>query len=373
MKSVFLDNHSTTQPDPRVIKAMEPYFSTCFYNPSSAHVGGDIAGKAIEKAREQVASLINANPDNIYFTNSATEANNVVLRGLETQWKYLITTNTEHKSIIKCAPYTNFIYEPILKIDKNGNINPKFLAKRLKELGNAGALVSVIGANNEIGTIHALKKIGSLCRDHNILFHTDATQAIGKVKIDVDEMNIFALTMSGHKIYGPRGVGCLYIRNPGLIRPLIHGGYQNTFISGTQNTPSIVGVGEACRILQLPENEAENKQIKKLRDLLLKKLKKGISDITINGTMKNRLPNNLNITIPNVPSEILVKGLDDIMISGGSACNSGNFEPSHVILALGSKHPECAIRFGLGRFTTEEEIGYTAERIIKIVKSIRSK
>jgi cysteine desulfurase len=371
---IYLDCHSTTPCDPRVIEEMLPFFSTYFANPASAHFFAEKAKDAIEKAKEQVAFIINAKSDNINFTASATEANNIILQGLwPNEYKHVITTNVEHSSIINCLKKrsSNIILEPVLKINKDGNINIEELEKILRNIKSKNILVSTIFANNEIGTIHPIKKIGSLCKKYEALFHTDATQAIGKVNIDVKEMNIFALTMSGHKIYGPKGVAVLYVQNNLLIEPIIHGGYQNIITSGTQNVPAIVGIGKACEILQ-HESEEENKKVRRLRDLLLKNLKKNIPDIIINGTMKNRLPNNLNITIKGIKAEILIKGLEDVIISGGSACTSGEIEPSHVIKALGTPYPECAIRFGLGRWTTETDINYASNRIINIVNNMRS-
>lgn len=375
---VYLDNHSTTKCDQRVVDAMLPYFIRDFANPSSPHIFGEKVSSAIEIAKNQVGSIVNAKSDNIYFTNSATESNNIILQnwwGKDTnEWRFIITTNVEHSSITKCMENkpSNVLYEPILKIDKLGNIDPNILENRLNQFSSTdNVFVSIMSANNEIGTIYPIKKIGDICKKYNVQFHTDATQAIGKVDIDVDEMNIFALTANAHKIYGPKGVGILYIRDINKINPLTHGGYQNIITSGTQNVPAIIGMGKACEVLQ-HESREENKRIKKLRDLLLKNLKKSIPDIIINGTMENRLPNNLNITIKGIKSEILVKGLDDVIISGGSACMSGEIEPSHIIKALGTPYPECAIRFGLGRWTTEADIDYAVGRITNVVNNIRN-
>ena len=374
---VYLDYHSTTPLDKRVYKAMKPFFFSRFGNPAAAHFYGEDAAEAVDVAKEQVADLIRATPDNICFTNSATEANNIVLNNWwghpEGKGKIIITTNVEHSSIVKYIASAHNDLHLELKIDSSGQISLKDLEDRLSGLrGVSSALVSIMAANNEIGTIYPLKEIGDICKKYEAFFHTDATQAIGKVNIDVDDMNISALTMSAHKIYGPKGVGALYLRDVGEIRPLIHGGYQNTVSSGTQNVPAIVGMGEACRILQLSENTEENKRIEKLRDFLLDELQKNIPGIIINGTMKNRLPNNLNVAIKDIKAEALIKGLDDMAISGGSACTSGNIEPSHVILALGSLYPDCSIRFGLGRWTTKKEIKYAVKRLVKAVETIRS-
>ncbi|KKL54884.1 hypothetical protein LCGC14_2260980, partial [marine sediment metagenome] len=356
---------------------------------ASVHSFGERAKEAVEEAREKVAIIIGAKSDQIYFTNSATEANNIIIKGrilfadkcaTSIISPRIITSNTEHSSVKNCLSkivddrmctgYGSLSWLNI-GIDNLGNLDYELLDSmldRVTKLDTNTILVSILAVNNEIGTIHDLYRIGDICKKHNVLFHTDATQAIGNITIDVDKMNIFALTMSGHKIYGPKGVGALYVRDKSLVEPLTDGGYQNTFISGTQNVPAIVGMGKACELC----NEKENIKIEQLRNCLLHKLTKEIPDIIVNGTMVNRLQNNLSVTIPGVSASILVKGMDDVIISGGPACGSGDLQPSHVIEALGTPHPECAIRIGLGRKTTQNEIEFAADRIIEIVQSIRS-
>lgn len=386
--SVYLDYHSTSPVDKRVAEAMKPFFFERFGNPAALHVVGEDAKFAVDEAREQVASIINAKSDDIYFTPSATVANNIVLRGRVNvvdndgggeQIQAIIISNTEHASITKCLERIDRDRANTGKyqasrgqvpINNDGTLNYDALEELLKTWQGYQILVSIIAANNEIGTIHDLHKIGILCAKYGALFHTDAVQAIGKVDIDVDAMNIFALTMSGHKIYGPKGIGALYVRDINLIEPLIDGGYQDTLSSGTQNVPGIVGIGKACEILQ-QESSEENKRIAGLRDLLWQQLSAGLTDIFINGTMKKRLPNNLNITIEGVEAEILVRGMDDVIISGGAACKSGSLDPSHVITALGTSHSNCAFRFGLGRWTTKDDIIYAANRIIEVVNGVR--
>jgi len=368
MKKVYLDHHATSPIDEDVLKAMMPFFNQTFGNPASLHIMGEDAKEAVEHAREQVAEIINAQADNVFFTNSATEANNIVLNCFDS----ILTTNSEHSSIIECIKHlkkTKHIKAYTLKIEKDGTIDILKLRRLLSS--NRPELFSVIFANNEIGTIHNIYDIGELCAKYKVLLHTDATQAVGKTDINVDEMNIFALTMSGHKIYGPKGVGALYVRNPNQLDPIIYGGFQNTFSSGTQNVPAIVGIGEACEIMI--KNKSENNRIESLRNYLWEILSSELDDIFINGTMKNRLPNNLNITIVGVQAKVLAMGLDDVIVSGGSACQSGLTKPSHVIRAIKSPHPDCAVRISLGRFTTEEEIRYAAKRIIETVNAIRSK
>jgi cysteine desulfurase len=368
MKKVYLDYHSTSPIDDRVLKAMMPFFNDTFGNPASIHIMGEEAKDAIEIARTQVADIIGAKSDNVFFTNSATEANNIVLNVFDS----ILTTNSEHSSVIESIKHlkkTKDLKSSIIRIEKDGTIDLLKLRKKL--CLDRPKLLSIIFANNEIGTIHKIYDIGELCAKYGTLLHTDATQAIGKTTIDVDSMNIFALTMSGHKIYGPKGVGALYVRCPDLLEPIIYGGFQNTFSSGTQNVPAIVGMGAACELMM--QNKQENDRIAILRDYLWNILSSELDDVFINGTMENRLPNNLNITIVGVQAKILAMGMDDVIISGGSACQSGLAKPSHVIKALKSSHPDCAIRISLGRFTTEEEIHYAAKRIIETVNAIRSK
>jgi cysteine desulfurase len=363
---IFLDSHSTTQLNTKVFRAMEPYFIVKFGNPASPHILGEEAKDAIDEARESVAKVINADPECVFFTSSATEANNIILKHKDQNRKHVVSTNSEHSSIMKSLGKSDASFG--INIQSDGTIDYSKLDDMLDRFGDHIKLVSIMTANNEIGTIHDISLIGELCKQYGVRFHTDATQAIGYVNIDVEAMNVFALTCSGHKIYGPKGVGVLYVKDPDIITPLIDGGYQNTITSGTQNVPAIVGMGKACELLGLNKIEA----LKNMRDELLLGLTDGLPDVIVNGTMENRLPHNLNISIPGVPSEVLIKGLDDIIVSGGSACASGLVEPSHVIKALGNPYPECSIRFGLGRETTLSDIQYTITRIVKIVKMIRS-
>lgn len=379
MKSIFLDSHSTTPVDPRVWKVIKPYFSKYYYNPASLHFGGEKITHDIENARCQVASIIKAKPDDVYFTNSATEANNIVLKGIvkhfsnkDNRVPIVITSNVEHSSIIETlkAIHKDKVVSHIeLKVNRLGIIDYKELEKILDKLKNLPILVSIIAANNEIGTIANIDLIGQICKRYNALFHTDVTQAIGRVDIDVEKHNIFALTCSGHKIYSIKGCGVLYIKDHKKVEPIIDGGYQNILSSGTINVPAVIGIGKACEILRM-EGKAENERLGKLRDLLWEYLYHSIPRVFVNGDINNRLPHNLNITIPGVKSEVFIKGLNDIMISGGSACQSGNIEPSHVIKAIGAPYPECAIRFGISRYTTKRQIKYVSKRIMKIYENV---
>jgi len=364
---IFLDNHSTTQIDPHVLKVMMPYLKDKFANASSIHMAGKEVELAVEKAREQVAALIGAKSDQIFFTNSATEANNMIF---QCAWGNILTTNTEHPSISETIKHVKdkgwALNVRAIKVKKDGTINIKQIEKYIAD--NGSCLVSIIAANNEIGTIHDIKSIGEICKQY-AFFHTDATQAIGKVKIDIEKMNIFSLTLSSHKIYGPKGVGAFCIKNKDLVYPLIHGGYQNTFVSGTVNHPAIIGFGKACELMM--DVDDENKKIGKLRDLLLEKLTSGLKDVYINGSMENRLPGNISLTIPGLNARHLVENLEDVMISSGSACMSSKPKPSNTIKALGIKHPDSVIRIGVGRFNTEEEIEVASDKIIDMVKKLR--
>jgi len=380
---VYLDHHSTTPCDPRVVRAMEPYFYDCFGNPSAVHAMGDDARDAIENAREQVAHLINADCDKVFFTSGATASNNIILQGLllkcrrilgPTKSVDIISSKIEHISVLKCLQEMRYRDEVnhntiYLDVNEDGNIDLEKLDSVLEKSIDT-LVVSIMAANNEIGTINDIAAVGALCKKHNVFFHTDATQAIGKVDIDVDQMNIDALSLSGHKIYGPKGIGAIYIKNSNKILPLINGGYQETVTSGTVNVPGAVGLGKACDILKA-ESKEENKRIYMLRNKLLDNLQNSIDGIIINGTMKNRLPNNLNIAIKGIKAEALVLGMDDVIVSSGSSCSARSPKASHVIEALNLEDAECAIRLSLGRWTTEQEIEYASNRIISIVRSIR--
>ena len=372
MKKIFSDNHSSTKIDPLVLKTMLPYFSEKYGNSGSLHSMGQDARDAIEHSRQQVATLIGAHPDNIFFTNSATEANNILIQ--QNWYGGILTTNTEHVSVLTTAKVSNMKKYFIFKAEKDGTIDMVKLKKIIQS--KKPSLVSIIAANNEIGTIHDIANIGSLCKlSPNAIFHTDASQAIGKIDINVHTMNISALTISGHKIHGPKGIGALYVEDPSRLGPLTHGGYQNQFISGTQNTPAIVGLGMACALLITGDDKREerNKKIGELRDMLLDNLLSKIKGSYVNGTMKNRLTNNINIVIPNVEGRALAMALGNngVMISGGSACNSLNPKPSYVLKAIGCPNPESAIRISLSKFTTEEEIIKAGKQIVKLAKKMK--
>lgn len=386
---VYLDHHSTTPCDPRVVDAMMPYFSEIFGNPSALHDVGSEAKDAVELARGNVADIINADPEKIYFTSGASEANNIVLKGLLTKARCIVgkdkllqifTTNIEHSSVLNCARQLRKVeqtagnkHETVQAcVDKQGNLRYDAIDSFLAASSNI-LCVSIMAANNEIGTIYDIAKIGEICKKHDVFFHTDATQALGKVDIDVKSMGIDALSLSAHKIYGPKGVGALYLENKNKVLPLIDGGYQECVTSGTLNVPGIVGLGKACQILK-EEQYDERARVKDLRNKLLSSLLSKLDGVKVNGTLKNRLPNNINLTIEGVQAEALVLGMDDVILSSGSACSSGSgrIVTSHVSKAIGLDDDACAIRIGLGKWNTEEEIEYASARIIEVVNALRS-
>jgi len=381
---IYLDYHSATPLDPRVLEAMAPYYFEHFGNSSSLHDMGENARRVVEESAEKVGQVIGASKEDIYFCSGATEANNIILKGMwlnKLQQKiksrrYIVTVATEHASILKCTEaiynYDSDTDGVYVSVDKNGKIDFDDLEGVLDSFSDRILVVSVMLANNEIGTIQDIARIGAMCRARDLIFHTDAAQALDKVNIDVVGMCIDALSLSSHKIYGPKGVGALYLNERAKharMVPFIDGGYQGVYTSGTQNIPGIVGMAKACEIRS---DKAELERIAILRDRLLSNLQSKIDDIIINGPEKDRLPNNLNISIPDVPSEALIIGLgDEVMFSGASACSSGGFEESHVLQAIGAEYPGCAFRFGLGRWTTTQEIDDASEKIIEQVKNYR--
>lgn len=372
---VYLDYHASAPLDKKVIAAMEPFYFTQFGNPSSAHIMGEEALDAVEKARGQVATLINAEPQQIYFTSGATEANNIaitgkLLRDSKTS-PQLITSPIEHNSVlatVDAAVVRLGLKTFYLPIYKDGSIDIQTLCDIINF--NDIDIVSIMMANNETGIINNIAEIVKQCKKYDIFCHTDATQAIGKINIDVKALDIDALSLSAHKICGPKGVGALFLKNHTDVLPLTHGGYQNKITSGTMNVPGIVGLGKACELLM--NNSEEVSRIERLRNQLLDELVLNIPKITINGTMQNRLCNNLNISIDGVLAEAIIMGLDDVIVSGGSACESGKHKPSYVLLEMGVDNPKCAIRFGLGRWTTDEDIKYAVRRLTEVVKQIRN-
>lgn len=375
---IYLDNNATTPVDPRVIETMLPYFYERFGNPSSKHSFGYIANSAVELAREQIASLINADKREIYFTSGATESINIVHFGVAEKNVYrgnhIISSNIEHS-----ASYESLIQLQkrgfdisFIKCDEKGLIYPEQVLQAIKP---ETILVSIIAANNEIGTINNLREIGNICKSNNILFHTDATQAIGKFKFNVQEVNADFVSFSSHKIYGPKGVGGLFIRrgNENKISPILFGGGQEHGIKpGTLDTAGIVGFGKAAEICRL-ELEKDYNQTKSLRDRLFKKLVSALDDVFLNGDKEQRLPGNLNLLIKGVRSDNLISNIRDIAFSSAATCSSDSAKPSRILKAIGlsDEDSKCCIRIGIGRFNTLEEIDYAAEKIIDEITKLR--
>src|SRR2546421_2978629 len=377
---IYMDNHATTPMDPRVLEEMLPYFMEKFGNAASRnHSFGWAGEEGVETARERIAKLIGATTKEIIFTSGATESDNLAIKGVAEMYRekgnHIITAVTEHKAVLDtCKRLEKYGYRvTYLPVQKDGLVDLDDLKRAIDD---KTILVTIMAANNEIGVLQPVAEIGKLCRERGVIFHTDATQAIGKVPVDVVKDNIDLLSISGHKIYGPKGVGALYVRrrNPRvqLTAQMDGGGHERGMRSGTLNTAGIVGFGEAAAICQR-EMAEESKRLSHLRDKLKNKLQAELDEVFINGTMDSRLPNNLNMSFAYVEGESLLMGINDIAVSSGSACTSATLEPSYVLKALGvgDDLAHTSIRFGLGRFNTEEEVDYVAARVIETVRKLR--
>lgn len=379
---IYMDYHATTPMDPRVLEAMLPYFTETFGNAASrSHSFGWTAEEAVSNARRQVAELIGADkPKEIVFTSGATESDNLALKGVANFYKskgnHIITTQIEHKAILDtCKRLEKEGFEvTYLPVDKSGLVSVESVANAITD---KTILVSVMLANNEIGTIQPLKEIGAVTRKKGVLFHTDAVQGIGKTPFNVREFNVDLASITAHKMYGPKGIGALYVRRS---RPRVRltaevdgGGHEFGMRSGTLNVPSIVGFGKACEILQ-NEWKDEASRLRQLRTRLLDRITKKLEEVNINGSMEKRLPNNLNVSFCFVEGESLLMALKDVAISSGSACTSASLEPSYVLHALGvgDEDAHSSLRFGLGRYTTEEEVDYVADLVIDKVEKLRA-
>jgi cysteine desulfurase len=377
---IYLDNHATTPVDPRVLDAMLPYFKELFGNAASRnHSFGWEAEEAVEKARKQVANLVGANAKEIVLTSGATESNNLALKGVAEMYaergNHIITAASEHKAVLDtCKHLEKDGYRvTYLPLKADGLIDLDMLKESFTD---KTILVSIMYANNEIGVIQPIREIGRLCKERGILFHTDAVQAIGKIPVNVLADNIDIMSMSGHKLYGPKGVGALYVRrrNPRvqLTAQIDGGGHERGMRSGTLNVPGIVGLGEACAIAQR-EMAEETVRLQAMRDSLKDKLLSELDEVFVNGSWEHRLPHNLNISFAYVEGESMLMGINDIAVSSGSACTSATLEPSYVLKALGMGDDlaHSSIRFGIGRFNTQEEVDYVAGRVIEVVKKLR--
>lgn len=377
---IYLDNHATTPVDPEVLRAMLPYFTEEFGNAASRnHQFGWRAEEAVERARQQIARLINADPKEIVFTSGATESDNGAIKGVAEMYRekgnHIITVVTEHKAVLDtCKRLEKSGYEvTYLPVQKDGKVSPEAVKEAVTD---KTILITIMVANNEIGTIHPIAEIGRIAREKGILFHSDATQAVGKIPVDVQAMNIDLASLSAHKMYGPKGVGALYVRRKAprvRLAPIIDGGgHERGMRSGTLNVPGIVGFGKACELCgqKMPE---EASRLRALRDRLKEGIMGALDDVYLNGHPTDRLPGNLNLSFAYVEGESLLMGLKDIALSSGSACTSATLEPSYVLKALGVGEDlaHSSIRFGLGRFNTEEEVEYVITEVVKNVNRLR--
>jgi len=375
-----MDNHATTAVDPRVVQAMLPYYTEHFGNAASRnHQFGWEAEQAVETAREQIAKLVGATAKEIIFTSGATESDNLAIKGVAEMYRekgnHIITAATEHKAVLDtCKRLEKNGYRvTYLPVGADGLINLEDLKRAIDD---KTILVTIMYANNEIGVLQPIAEIGKLCHEKGVLFHTDAVQAIGKVPVNVVKDNIDLMSITAHKLYGPKGVGALYVRrkNPRvqITAQIDGGGHERGMRSGTLNVPNIVGLGKACE-LAMNEMAEESKRLAYLRDRLKKKLEDNLDEIHINGSMEHRLPGNLNMSFVYVEGESLLMGINDIAVSSGSACTSATLEPSYVLkaLGLGDDVAHSSIRFGIGRFNTEAEVDYVAEKLIDTVKKLR--
>ena len=377
---IYMDNHATTPVDPRVLDAMLPYFREDFGNAASRnHEFGWKAEEAVENARAQVAKLINASPKEIVFTSGATESDNLAIKGVAGMYRekgnHIITQVTEHKAVLDtCKRLEKDGYEvTYLPVEKDGRIN---LDDLRREITPKTILVTIMYANNEIGVVQPIAEIGKIAKEKGVFFHVDGVQAVGKIPVDVQKDGIDLLSISAHKIYGPKGVGALYVRrkNPRVQLAAIidGGGHERGMRSGTLNVPGIVGLGKACELAN-QEMAAEAKKLSGLRDRLKNAIMSQLDETYINGSMEHRLPNNINISFAYVEGESLLMGINDVAVSSGSACTSATLEPSYVLKALGVGEDlaHTSIRFGIGRFNTEEEVDYVVDRVVETVRRLR--
>lgn len=377
---IYLDNHATTQCDPRVVEAMLPFFVDNFGNAASRnHSFGWVAEEAVENARKQIADLIGATSKEIVFTSGATESNNLAIKGVAEMYaergNHIITAATEHKAVLDTCKHLEKqgVRVTYLPLKGDGLVDLDMLRDAIT---GKTILVSIMYANNEIGVIQQVKEIGAICKERGVLFHTDGVQAVGKIPVNVLADNIDIMSLTAHKMYGPKGVGALYVRrrNPRvqISAQMDGGGHERGMRSGTLNVPGIVGFGKAAALChELMPTEMEKHRI--MRDRLRAKLEANLEETYINGSMEHRLPHNLNMSFAYVEGESLLMGINDIAVSSGSACTSATLEPSYVLkaLGLGDDLAHTSIRFGIGRFNTDEEIDYVANKMIEVVNKLR--
>lgn len=378
MRMIYMDHNATTPLDPEVFEAMKPYFMENFGNASSStHIFGKIARDAVEKARSKVAELIHARDVDIIFTSGATESDNMAIKGAawakREQGNHIITTRIEHKAVLESCRWLEKegFKVTYLPVDRHGMVNQEDVKKAIKD---KTILISVMYANSEVGTIEPVKKIGEIASEKEITFHCDAVQAVGKVPVDVDDLKVDLLAISAHKMYGPKGVGALYVRKRVKVAPLISGGGQERRRrSGTLNVPGIVGFGKACEIA-MGTMEQESKRLILLRKRLLNGIMKRIEHVHLNGHPEKRIPNNLNLCFDYVEGEGLIMSLKNVAVSSGSACTSDTLEPSYVLKAMGIPDvtAHSSIRFGLGKSNTEEDVDYVIDTLEKSVEKLRA-
>jgi cysteine desulfurase len=378
---IYLDYNATTPLDPRVLDAMLPFLRERFGNAASrSHQFGWEAEEAVTIARQHVADLLNASPKEILFTSGATESDNLAIKGtvemLAKKGKHVITCVTEHKAILDSCKYleTKGLAEVTwLEVDKHGLVTPEQVAAAIRD---DTVLISLMTANNEIGTLHPIKEIGALAHERGVWFHTDATQGIAKVPFDVNELNVDMASLTAHKIYGPKGIGALYVRrrNPRVrLTPQMHGGgHERGMRSGTLNVPGIVGLGEACRIAK-EDFDKDHAHYVNLRERLEKRIRDSLDHVELNGDEHHRLPTTFNISFAYVEGESLIMGIPNVAVSSGSACTSASLEPSYVLRALGvgDDLAHSSIRFSVGRFSTEQEVDDAADTVIRTVRKLR--
>src|SRR5437870_1596767 len=377
---IYMDNHATTPVDPRVLQEMLPYFTDKFGNAASRnHAFGWVAEEAVETARERIAKLIGATNKEIIFTSGATESDNLGVKGVAEMYRekgnHIITAVTEHKAVLDtCKRLEKYgCRVTYLPVQKDGLIDLDDLKRAMDD---KTILVTIMAANNEIGVVQPVAEIGKLCRERGVIFHTDASQAVSKIPVDVNKMNIDVMSISAHKMYGPKGVGALYVRrkNPRVqISAIIDGGgHERGMRSGTLNVPGIVGLGKACLIC-MEDMPKESCHLAGMRNRLRDNIMGRLDEVYINGSMEHRLSGNLNISFAYVEGESLLMGINDVAVSSGSACTSATLEPSYVLKALGTGDDlaHSSIRFGIGRFNTEAEVDYVADRVVETVERLR--
>ena len=376
---IYMDYHSTTPVDPRVLEAMLPYFTQEFGNAASkSHAFGWRAEEAVEKARAQVAALIGASPKEIVWTSGATESDNLAVKGAarfyQSKGRHLVTTRIEHKAVLdSCHALEREGWEvTFLDVGGDGVLDPEAVRRAIRP---DTVLVSMMHANNEVGTVQPIEAVGAITREKGVVFHTDAVQSVGRIPFDVERANADLVSLSAHKIYGPKGVGALYVRRKPRVRltPMIDGGgHERGYRSGTLNVPGIVGFGAAAELVRA-EMPAEAERLLRLRERLRAGIQAGLDLVTLNGSLTHRLPGNLNLSFAYVEGEALMMAVKDVAVSSGSACTSASLEPSYVLRAMGVSDDlaHSSIRFGLGRFTTEEEVEYAVRLFVEKVRRLR--